>query len=108
MTTRAAHAAVLTILGDRLPALQNEIGRRKYPADLDERVALAHDFERALEQCGELTDKRRTRLSDVARELQAGRAALAAGKAVDALAAFTRAIDCIIAVQVDVTHGRVL
>src|SRR5258707_15063885 len=53
MTTRAACAAVLITVGDRLPELHNEIGRRKYPADLDERViTLARDFERVLEQHG--------------------------------------------------------
>jgi hypothetical protein len=109
MTTRAAYAAVLITVGDRLPELHNEIGRRKYPADLDERViTLARDFERVLEQHGELTDKRRARLSDVAGELQTARAALAAGKAIDAQAAFDRATGCINAVVVDVTHGPVL
>jgi hypothetical protein len=109
MTSRAGHAAVLTILGDRLPPIRNEISRGEFPADLDERVVtLARDFERGLEQCGELTDKRRARLSNVSTELQAGRAALNDGKVVDAGWAFTRAVGCINEVQVDVTHGRIL
>jgi hypothetical protein len=109
MATRAAHAAVLTTLGDRLPPIQNEISRREYPPDLDERLTvLARDFEQALDHCGELTDKRRERLSSVGSELQAGRAALTAGKAVDAWAAFTRAAGCVNDVAVDVTHGPII
>jgi hypothetical protein len=109
MTTREALAAVLTTLGDRFPPIQNEIGRREYPPDLDNRITLlAHDLEAALAKCGELTPDRRKRLADVAGELQTGRAALASNRSGDAWAAFARAAGCIDTVAVDVMHGPVL
>ncbi len=109
MTRGNAFAAVLTTLGDRLPTIQNEIGRREYRPDLDGRVMLlARDLEVALEQCGELTPKRRQQLANVEGELQVGRKALAANKSVDAWAAFVRASGCINDVAVDVTYGLVL
>jgi hypothetical protein len=109
MTTREAHAAVLTTLADRLTPIQNEISRREYPPDLDSRVTLlARNLEAALGKCGASTAERGQKLTNVPGELQAGRAALAANKPTDAWAAFVRAAGCINDVAVDVTHGPIL
>jgi hypothetical protein len=98
------YVTVLTTLLDRIFPIREEIERRQYPADLDERIlTIRHDLERALERCAELTDERRSRLSNVSTEHHAGRVALAEGKANDAQAAFQRAYGWINGVAVEIT-----
>jgi hypothetical protein len=107
MTSPEAHAAVLTVTGNRYPLIWNEIGRGEYPDDLDSRLTmLANDLARELEKCGELTDKRKARLAEVPEKLRLARVLLAEKNDFRVIFAFQTAAHCVNGVCLDVTRGH--